>query len=390
MTVHVEAPGLLTTLQDLGRPGYQHLGVGTSGAMDEVSHRIANLLVGNPPGAAALEITLAGPRLRFECDALVAVCGGDFAPRVADVAVRRWRPVLVRAGSVLEFGPAVQGARCCLAVAGGFRVPPVLASASTNLVARFGGFQGRPLAAGDRLAIAPPGPDLYPGLQWECAHYREPARNLGWFAAWYRELDFLRPARLRFIPGPQWPLLTEASRAALLAGPFQAGARSDRMGIRLQGPVLALERPLEMLSAGVAPGTLQLPPDGSPIDLSPTPLKKSAATLSHVANPRSWALTVLTVPDFAQRCLSIPEPAPANPAAPPDEANDTLQLLLEQEGLRPEGAAVVAAGIVVAGLKPLAAYLIEAAREVRGCSERSSSPSICHGAWRGGGPSEGV
>ena len=248
MTVHVEAPGLLTTLQDLGRPGYQHLGVGTSGAMDEVSHRIANLLVGNPPGAAALEITLAGPRLRFECDALVAVCGGDFAPRVADVAVRRWRPVLVRAGSVLEFGPAVQGARCCLAVAGGFRVPPVLASASTNLVARFGGFQGRPLAAGDRLAIAPPGPDLYPGLQWECAHYREPARNLGWFAAWYRELDFLRPARLRFIPGPQWPLLTEASRAALLAGPFQAGARSDRMGIRLQGPVLALERPLEMLS----------------------------------------------------------------------------------------------------------------------------------------------
>lgn len=265
MTLHVEAPGLLTTLQDLGRSGYQHLGVGTSGAMDEVSHRIANLLVGNPPGTAALEITLAGPRLRFECDALVAVCGGDFTPRVADVAVRRWRPVLVRAGSVLEFGPAVQGARCCLAVAGGFRVPEVLASASTNLAARFGGHQGRPLAAGDRLAIAPPDPGLYPGLQWECAHYREPARNLGWFAAWYRELDFLRPARLRFIPGPQWPLLTEASRAALLDGPFKAGARSDRMGIRLQGPALALELPLEMLSAGVAPGTLQLPPDGSPI-----------------------------------------------------------------------------------------------------------------------------
>jgi antagonist of KipI len=265
MTLHVERPGLLTTVQDLGRCGYQHLGVGTSGAMDEVSHRIANLLVGNPADAAALEITLAGPRLRFECDALVAVCGGDFNPRVGDLAVRRWRPVLVRAGSVLEFGPAVQGARCCLAVAGGVRVPPVLGSASTSLVARFGGLQGRPLAAGDRLAIAPPDPGLYPGLQWDCAHYREPARNLAWFAAWYRELDFLRPARLRFIPGPQWPLLTGASRDALLAGPFRAGARSDRMGIRLQGPVLELERPLEMLSSGVAAGTLQLPPDGNPI-----------------------------------------------------------------------------------------------------------------------------
>jgi len=265
MTLLVEAPGLLTTLQDLGRAGYQHLGVGPGGAMDPVSHRIANLLVGNPPGAAALEITLAGPRLRFEDDALVAVCGGDFKPRAAGLPVRRWRPVLVRAGSALEFGGAVQGARCYLAVAGGFQVPAVLGSASTNLAARFGGFRGRALQAGDRLATAPPAPGLYPALQREFSRVPEPVHHLAWFAAWQEELDFLRPARLRLIPGPQWPLLTGASREALLGGTFRAAARSDRMGIRLQGPPLALERPLEMLSAGVAPGTLQLPPDGSPI-----------------------------------------------------------------------------------------------------------------------------
>ncbi len=265
MSIRVEAPGLLTTLQDLGRPGYQHLGVGASGAMDPVSHRIANLLAGNPPGAAALEITLAGPRLRFEDDALVAVCGGDFDPRVEGLPVRRWRPVLVRAGALLVFGGAVQGARCYLAVAGGFQVPAVLGSASTNLMARFGGHQGRPLQPGDRLATGRPAPGLYPALQWAFARSPEPVRNLAWFAAWYQELDFLRPARLRFIPGPQWPLLTEASRAAMGAGIFKAGARSDRMGIRLQGPALALERPLEMLSSGVAPGTVQLPPDGAPI-----------------------------------------------------------------------------------------------------------------------------
>jgi antagonist of KipI len=265
MTLQVEAPGLLSTLQDLGRRGYQHLGVGASGAMDEVSHRIANLLVGNEPGAATLEITLAGPSLRFTADTLVAVCGGDFTPRVEGLPVRRWRPVLVRAGALLEFGAAVQGARCYLAVAGGFQVPPVLRSASTNLVARFGGVQGRPLRAGDSLPTVPLPPDRYPTLQWRFARGGDPVLNLDWFAAWYRELEFLRPARLRIVPGPQWPRLTQASRTDLASAAFRVGARSDRMGIRLQGPTLALERPMEMLSSGVAPGTVQLPPDGSPI-----------------------------------------------------------------------------------------------------------------------------
>ena len=265
MTILVESPGLLCTLQDLGRRGHQHLGVGASGAMDPVSHRLANLLAGNPAGAATLEITLAGPSLRFETDALIALGGADLSPEIEGRPVHLWRPTLVRAGTMLGFGRPVQGCRCYLAVAGGFPVPEVMGSRSTHLAAGFGGFQGRAVKRGDRLPTAPCRPDLYPTLQQRFSRGVQPFLALDWFPPWYAELDFLRPAALRVIPGPQWPMLTAAARASFLEGTFQAAPDSDRMGIRLRGPRLELERPVEMLSAGVAAGTLQLPPDGSPI-----------------------------------------------------------------------------------------------------------------------------
>ena len=120
MSIRVQSPGLLTTLQDLGRHGHEHLGVGPGGAMDPVSHRLASLLVGNPPELPSLEITLSGPVLDFAEDALIALAGADLAPEADGLPVPLWRPVLVRAGTRLRFGKALDGCRCYLAVAGGF------------------------------------------------------------------------------------------------------------------------------------------------------------------------------------------------------------------------------------------------------------------------------
>ena len=263
MSLRVESFGLLTTVQDLGRRGFQHLGVGPGGAMDEASHRIANLLLGNPVHAPALEITLGGPSLFFESELMITLCGADLSPMIGDQKVPLWRPVLVAAGSLLKFGRPVQGVRCYLAVEGGFQVPTVMGSASTHLSAGFGGFQGRPLKIGDRLETGSPGDGCYPALRTRFRQGRHLFLGPDWFIPWYQFLAFDQPAALRFIPGPQWPALTNPSRQCLLASSFEVAPQSDRMGIRMLGPRLFLEQPLEMISSGVAMGTLQLPSDGS-------------------------------------------------------------------------------------------------------------------------------
>ena len=260
MTIRVEAPGLLTTIQDRGRTGCQHLGVSPCGAMDALSHRLANMLVGNEPGAATLELTLAGPRLRFTAEALVALCGADLSATVAGRPLPLWRPVWLGAGAVVSFGAPLAGARAYLALAGGIQAPLVLGSRSTCLAAGFGGHQGRALRTGDLLAI-PTQPAPPRGLGQGGA----PFAAATWFVPWFRELNFQRPASLGFLPGPQWPELTEASRRAFLETGFQVAPASNRQGLRLQGPELALACRRELVSAPVAMGTLQLPPDGAPI-----------------------------------------------------------------------------------------------------------------------------
>lgn len=263
MSLRVESFGLLTTIQDLGRRGFQHLGVGPGGAMDEASHRMANLLLGNPDHAPTMEMTLIGPSLRFETESMIALCGADLSPTIGDQPVPLWRPVLVGAGSLLRFGRPAQGARCYLAVEGGFRVPRVMGSASTHLSAGFGGFQGRPLKIGDHLETGPCPGDCYPTLRKRFHQGPRPFLGQAWFAPWSREVEFIQPAALRFVEGPQWLSLTSESRHSLLGTTFKVAPNSDRMGIRMQGPRLSLEQPLEMISSGVATGTLQLPPDGS-------------------------------------------------------------------------------------------------------------------------------
>ena len=243
MTVEIVRPGLLTTLQDRGRSGWAMLGVGTAGAMDYVALRLANALVGNPPRAAALEITLIGPRLRFDEPATIALTGAEHPD------VPMWRAVRVDSGSVLDFGNARHGARAYLAIAGGFAVEHMLGSASTDVNAKLG---GRPLREGDRLVIG----DSHPTES-------HPAWSLDprpWFDA-----DPATPIRL--IRGAHFEALDGASRIALFEREFRIAADSNRVGYRLDGPRLALSAPLELVSEPLAAGTVQLPPGGQPIAL---------------------------------------------------------------------------------------------------------------------------
>jgi len=268
MSVLVLKPGPLSSLQDLGRHGFQRFGVIVSGAMDEWAHRVANLLVGNTGDDATLEVTLMGPSLQFEQTALVAITGADLSPRIGDAALPLGRPILVRAGSQLDFGRRSHGCRAYLAVHGGFAVEPVMGSRSTYLRAGFGGFEGRALRKGDRLPIgAGDARDVFPSL----AHELEAGG--GAFAA-FRDGEGPVPPhpcpaseRIRFVAGQQWEAFTEEAHERFVRDAFRVSANSDRMGYRLEGTGLPLRAPLEMISEGVAFGTVQVPPDGNPIVL---------------------------------------------------------------------------------------------------------------------------
>jgi antagonist of KipI len=242
--------GLLTTLQDSGRHGHAHLGVGTSGAADVALLRLANALVGNAPGAAALELTLVGPRLRFDLAADVAVVG-HVGAQLDGRPLPAWRRCAVAAGGELEVGRLQRGARAYLAVGGGFDAAPVLGSRSTDLNAGIGPFGGRALRRGDRLG-------------WHAAARRGTAAWSLDPAPWC-EPDPALP--LRLVAGAHLGCLTAPSHAALFGAEFRIAADSNRVGWRLDGPSLALSAAHELVSTGVVPGTLQLPPGGQPIVL---------------------------------------------------------------------------------------------------------------------------
>ncbi|MGV8041170.1 MAG: 5-oxoprolinase subunit PxpB [Thermoanaerobaculaceae bacterium] len=242
-------PGLLTTVQDLGRPGLAHMGVARGGAADPVSLRAANLCVGNPEGAAALEITLSGCALRLLRDAVVAVAGADVPLHVDGRPVPAWQPVAVQAGGVLEVGAAMEGARTYLAVRGGLAVPLMMGSASTHLAAAFGGVEGRSLRAGDLLRAWP-----VPGASARRARAVEPA---------LRAL-LTRAESLRVLPGAHAGALGGRALAALSGATFAVSARSDRTGVRLTGDPIGTAAGT-LLTEGVPTGAVQVPPDGQPI-----------------------------------------------------------------------------------------------------------------------------
>ncbi|MBB6734085.1 biotin-dependent carboxyltransferase family protein [Cohnella zeiphila] len=270
MTLTVIKPGLFTTVQDRGRTGWQRFGVSVGGAMDELSLRLANLLVGNPEDAAALEMTLSGAAIRIEKEVVAAVCGADMKASVDGAPLPMWRPVTIPKGSTVTFGTASEGYRTMVAFRGGISVPEVLGSRSTAVRNGFGGFKGRPLQAADRL-------DTYVGLRRRHLGTEERAGSDRLHAAtWFLGPEWRTPGKnkladgvvmVRVMPGREWDWFDAESRDRFLAQPFAMLAQSDRMGTRLSGPPLQISSKEDMLSEAVTMGTVQVPPDGRPIVL---------------------------------------------------------------------------------------------------------------------------
>ena len=239
----VVSPGLLTTVQDLGRAGRAALGVPLAGAADRAALRAANRLVGNAPGAAGLETTLLGPTLLFEADAVVAVTGGRCGVSLGGRELQVGAPASVPSGGTLSLGPVERGARSYLAVRGGIDVPPVLGSRSTCTLSGLG---PAPLAVGDWLAI---------GRQVEGAVADGPVALPG----------IVEEPVLRLLPGPRDDAFLPGALQLLTSSSYTVSASSDRTGVRLEGPALQRVSADELPSEGVVPGAVQVPPDGRPI-----------------------------------------------------------------------------------------------------------------------------
>lgn len=260
MSLHVLRPGLLTTVQDVGRSGYQRYGIVAGGAADPFAARVANLLVGNDHQAAVLEMAFAGPQLRFDCETLVAWCGGDFVATLDGKPLEKNRPVRVPAGSTVEFGPARKGTMAWLAIAGGIAVPPVMGSRSTYLAARIGGLEGRSLAVGDSLPLGASSPWAEKMLA-----LLGPAGSPAWSVHPERLGRPPLPYTLRVMRGPEWEWFTGEAQQAFFNHPYTITKDSNRMGTRLAGDLLPLVAPREMVSAAVNQGVIQVPPSGQPI-----------------------------------------------------------------------------------------------------------------------------
>ena len=248
-SVSVIKPGMLTTVQDMGRWGFQARGVPVAGPMDPVSHRLANALVGNGRDAALLEVTLLGPELEFEDERLVAVTGADFDLSLDGRPAPLRAPFTVSAGSRLRFGARRLGARAYLAVSGGITVTPILGSRATHLVSVMGGVSGRALIAGDRLPLGV-------RSRFSRAALPLPAST---------ESRSAPHATLRVLSGPQLEYFQADAIDVLQSAPYVVAQDSDRMGFRLEGPRLTHARPVDIISDATPLGVLQVPASGQPI-----------------------------------------------------------------------------------------------------------------------------
>ena len=249
--IEVLKPGMLTTIQDLGRSGFQKFGVSVSGAMDFFSHRVANRLVGNDERAATLECTLMGPALRFLSDATVAITGAALSPRLEGVEAPMWQSFEVKGGNVLSFGECHRGCRAYVAVRGGIDVPVVLASRSTHTRTHLGGLDGRSLQKGDIVS------------SFERGAYRSSSRFISLFSE-----KILASRTLRFILGPNDDHFGTASIEDFQRETYRVSTHSDRMGIRFEGKALTHCGSAEIVSDAVPFGTIQVPANGQPIVLA--------------------------------------------------------------------------------------------------------------------------
>ena len=248
--IQVQSPGLLTTVQDLGREGFGALGVSPSGAADPISLRLGNRLVGNPESAAALEMTLLGGSFQFPQGCVFALTGSDFAAKLNQAPIFPWTSVEAKPGQTLSVGATHSGARSYLCVQGGIAAKPFLGSASTHLLSGLGGHEGRALRKGDILAL---GSTVAGFRKTTVAPYA---------------LDRLAPRkRLRVTPGPQADLFPISSQQLFYASAYLVSEESNRMGLRLTGPPIPQRDAGEMVTEGVTIGAIQVTAGGLPIIL---------------------------------------------------------------------------------------------------------------------------
>lgn len=260
MSLTIIKPGLLDTLQDLGRTGYSRLGINTGGVMDRYAAQVANMLVGNDTLEAVVEIHFPGAQFLFEQNTLISITGADFNAMLNDEPAPLWHPLVVRKNAVLHFPKLQYGSRCYLAVHGGFCVSKWLNSYSTHLKAGAGGFHGRKLEKGDEIPFKES--SIYfagllkPGKEFEALKWQVDTGN-----------TYLHPHEICFIEGNEWDQLTYQSKKAMLEDNFTIHPFSDRMGYQLKGVDLKREQNTELVSSAVSFGTMQLLPNGQLIVL---------------------------------------------------------------------------------------------------------------------------
>lgn len=250
--------GRINSVQDMGRNGFRHLGICQSGALDRTALAIANLLVGNPLNSAAIEFTLGPCELAFTEDCRIALGGADFGATLDGRPLLPWWSVRARAGQTLKLNAARHGMRTYLAVAGGINSAVQLGSRATDLQAGFGGHGGRALTEGDGLSAGESG-DPAAALHTAPSFGVRPP-------SWYDTGDD-EPLAIRVIPGPEYALFTAAAQKTFWSSEWTLTPQSNRMGFRLNGPELKIKKSGDLLSHGVLPGVIQVPPAGQPIVL---------------------------------------------------------------------------------------------------------------------------
>lgn len=305
MALEILEPGLLTTVQDLGRFGYQRLGLPTAGAMDPFALRAANVLVGNPPEAAGLEITLLGPKIAFTEGCAVAIAGGDLGPRLDGRDVGGWKRHLVGPGAILDFSGRRSGARAYLAVSGGLAVEPWLGSRSTYLMAGVGGLEGRALRTGDLLPV---GKSVMSMSRPSIPPDRRPL--------------YSSEPTVRVVLGPHADRFTEGGIAVFLSGSYQVTPSSNRMGYRLEGPRISHTRGPDIISCGIPLGGIQVPGSGQPIILMADHQTTGGYTMIATVIQADIPLVAQSLPGERVRFRSVDL----------EEARDALGL--EESGIR--------------------------------------------------------
>lgn len=251
MGIRILKGGMLTTVQDLGRTGYQRQGFSVGGVMDVRSFKIANMLLDNPENEAVLEFTLIGPVLEFTSETIIAITGGDFTPTVNGEPVPMYTALYMNKGDILKFGSARTGSRGYIAFSSYLEIPVVMGSRCTNMKSSLGGFKGRKLIAGDYI------------------NFRIKRRYLPFFLS--RKLDINEFDRLnvelRVVMGPQDDLFTKQGIETFLNNEYTVTSDFDRMGCRLEGPFIASKDGADIISDGIAFGAIQVPSHGKPIIL---------------------------------------------------------------------------------------------------------------------------